>query len=249
MANLATSRTLREISRACVLMLIAPCTLALAVAQPVKDVGSVKTGAPKMKLAPRPTGLQSLADVGASASAQSVVHWILDTGDHQQLPFAVVDKIHARVFVFHRTGRLLGSAPVLLGQALGDEGVAGVGERPLSQIPPEARITPSGRFVAQLDRNVAGQSIMWVDYEQAISMHPVRSHNPQERRLERLASPTVQDNRITYGCINVPTLFWRTVIAPAFRGTRGIVYILPDSHPLVSVFAVARPAGKRAATK
>ena len=249
MASLAVSRKPREISRACVLMLIAQCTLALAVAQPVKDVAWLKTGAPRTKLAQRATGLQSLADAGASASAQSAVHWILDTGDHQQLPFAVVDKIHARVFVFHRTGRLLGNAPVLLGQALGDEGLEGVGDRPLSQIPPEARITPEGRFVAQLDRNLAGQSIMWVDYEQAISMHPVRSRNAQERRLERLASPTVQDNRITYGCINVPTLFWRTVIAPAFRGTRGIVYILPDSHPLVSVFAVARPAGKRAATK
>ena len=128
MAYLAVSRKPREISRACVLMLIAQCTLALAVAQPVKDVAWLQTGVPRTKLAQRATGLQSLADAGASASAQSAVHWILDTGDHQQLPFAVVDKIHARVFVFHRTGRLLGNAPVLLGQALGDEGLEGVGE-------------------------------------------------------------------------------------------------------------------------
>jgi hypothetical protein len=76
-----------------------------------------------------------------------------------------------------------------------------------------------------------------VDYEQAISLHPVRSLNPQERRLERLASASLQDKRISYGCINVPTQFWHAVVLPAFRNTRGVVYVLPDSRPLSSVFA------------
>lgn len=177
------------------------------------------------------------AQQSASAHAQHVAHGVMASGDHQGLPFVVVDKIHARVFVFNRSGQLLGSAPALVGLARGDEAVPGIGERPLSQIQPHERITPAGRFVAELDRNAAGQTILWVDYEQAISLHPVRSLNPQERRLERLASASFQDKRISYGCINVPTQFWHAVVLPVFRNTRGVVYVLPDSRPLNSVFA------------
>jgi hypothetical protein len=165
------------------------------------------------------------------------------------LPFVVVDKIHAQVLVFDGTGRWLGTTSALLGLARGDEAAPGLGDRPLSQIQPHERITPAGRFVAELDRNVAGQTILWVDYEQAISLHPVRSLNPQERRLERLASASLQDKRISFGCINVPAQFWRAVVLPAFRNTQGIVYVLPDSRPLESVFAhLLRPIEK-AATK
>lgn len=192
------------------------------------------------------------ADFGqqlASAQAQDVAHGVMASGDHQGLPFVVVDKIHARVFVFNRSGQLLGSASVLVGLARGDEAIPGLGERPLSQIQPHERITPAGRFVAELDRNAAGQTILWVDYEQAISLHPVRSLNPQERRLERLVSGTLQDKRISYGCINVPARFWRAVVLPAFQNTKGIVYVLPDSRPLESVFAHLLRPQEKAATK
>lgn len=179
------------------------------------------------------------ADFGhepASAQAQAMAHWVMASSDHEDRPFVVVDKINARVFVFDRGGRLLGAAFALLGLARGDDAVPGLGSRPLSQIQPHERITPAGRFVAELDRNVLGQAILWVDYEQAISLHPVRSLNPQERRLERLASPSAQDKRISYGCINVPTEFWTQVVQPAFWETQGVVYILPDHLSLNSVF-------------
>jgi hypothetical protein len=186
---------------------------------------------------------------GVSRSAVAVIQAALRSGDHQGLPFVVVDKIHARVFVFSGSGRWLGTAPALVGLARGDEAVPGLGDRPLSQIQPHERITPAGRFVAELDRNAAGQTILWVDYEQAISLHPVRSLNPQERRLERLASASLQDKRISYGCINVPTPFWHAVVLPAFRNKKGIVYVLPDSRPLDSVFAQVLNATEKAATK
>jgi hypothetical protein len=51
-----------------------------------------------------------------------------------------------------------------------------------------------------------------------------------------LASPSVHDNRISYGCINVPVHFWRSVVLPAFRDTPGVVYVLPEVRPLESVF-------------
>lgn len=181
-------------------------------------------------------GLRVWHLAGLSVSAQALIQWVMQTNDHQGKPFAVVDKIHAKVFVFSHHGRLLGQASVLLGLTRGDDGVLGSGDLPLSQIRPEDRITPAGRFVSEWGRNASGQMVLWVDYEQAISMHAVRSLNSQERRLERLDSSTALDKRISYGCINVSLLFWRSVVLPAFMGIQGIVYVMPDSRTLVSVF-------------
>lgn len=68
-----------------------------------------------------------------------------------------------------------------------------------------------------------------MDYDNAISTHPVIKGTPKERRAERLASPTPLDNRISYGCINVPMTFFENVAHPAFTGTHGIVYVLPET--------------------
>ncbi len=52
------------------------------------------------------------------------------------------------------------------------------------------------------------------------------------------------DNRLSYGCINVPAQFYDTVVAPAVKGTVGIVYILPETRAIGTVFAIGktRPA-------
>jgi hypothetical protein len=61
-----------------------------------------------------------------------------------------------------------------------------------------------------------------------------------ERRQQRLRSPTPDDNRITYGCINVAPGFYNKVVSPLFNDTTGIVYILPDSQPLNEIFLALR---------
>jgi hypothetical protein len=162
---------------------------------------------------------------------------VVDSGDNHGLPFVIVDKAHARVFVFGADGRLHSAAAALLGLAIGDDSVPGIGERAMAKIRPEERTTPTGRFVAALGRNANGKEILWVDYDAAISMHPVVTSKPAERRAQRLASPTTLDNRISYGCINVPPKFFDTVVRPAFTGTGGIVYVLPETRPARKVFA------------
>jgi len=166
-----------------------------------------------------------------------VADWVIDSGDNHRLPFAIVDKMDARVFVFEADGRLRGAAPVLLGLARGDDSVPGIGDRPLASIRPEERTTPAGRFVSALGRNLRGKKILWVDYEGAVSMHSVVSTKPEERRLQRLATSTPLDNRISYGCINVPAKFFDNVVRPAFTGTDGIVYVLPETRSISEVFA------------
>ncbi|MDI6745695.1 MAG: hypothetical protein QMD17_00990 [Rhodocyclaceae bacterium] len=173
----------------------------------------------------------------ASREARAVANWVVDSGDSQGMSFVIVDKKDAKVFVFNADGQLRGAAAALLGLAVGDDAVPGIGDRPLSSIRPEERTTPAGRFVAALDRNLRGKEILWVDYAGAVSLHPVVSSKPEERRLQRLATPTPLDNRISYGCINVPVKFFENVVRPAFLGTNGIVYVLPETRSAQKVFA------------
>ncbi|MEO7558539.1 MAG: hypothetical protein ABIT34_05820 [Gammaproteobacteria bacterium] len=172
----------------------------------------------------------------ASLEASRIADWIADSADNQGMPFMIVDKVDAKVFVFNADGRLRGAAPTLLGMALGDDSVAGIGERKLSTIRPEERTTPAGRFVASLDYNLHGQEMLWIDYETAVSLHRVVTTKPQERRAQRLDSATPEDNRISYGCINVPVKFYEKVVSPTFTGTNGIVYILPETRTAREVF-------------
>lgn len=173
----------------------------------------------------------------ASEAARHVADWVVDANNNRGLPFAIVDKAQAKVFVFFADGRLRGAAPVLLGLAIGDDSVPGIGKRKLATILPEERTTPAGRFVVALDRNLHGKPLLWVDYDAAISLHPVITSNVEERRAERLASPSLLDKRISYGCINVPTDFFKHVVGPAFKGTNGIVYVLPETRAPQKVFA------------
>ena len=172
-----------------------------------------------------------------SRDVRRVAEWVVASGDNRTLPFAIVDKVEAKVFVFDADGRLRGAARALLGLAKGDDSIPGIGDRKLSDIRPEERTTPAGRFVASLGYNAHGKDVLWVDYAAAVSMHRVITSNPAERRLQRLATPTSFDKRISYGCINVPADFFNDVVHPSFMGTNGIVYVLPEIRSINETFA------------
>jgi hypothetical protein len=193
-------------------------------------------GAALLTAQPAAAGRAAFGLEQPSAPARHVAEWAVDSGDHGGLPFIVVDKLHSRVWVFDGAGRLQGVAAALLGSARGDDSVPGIGQRKISAIRPEERTTPAGRFVAALDRNLAGEDILWVDYEAAIALHRVVATAPKERRLQRLESRLPADRRITYGCINVPVEFFDQVVAPAFRGSHGIVYVLPETRSAQAAF-------------
>lgn len=165
-----------------------------------------------------------------------VAQWAVDDADNGSLPFAIVDKRGARLYVFEAGGTLLGQTPILLGYAAGDESVQGIGTRPIDDVRPEERTTPAGRFVARPGRNAAGEQVVWVDYVAAVSMHRVRATNPRERRLERLASPVASARRISFGCINVPEAFFEQVVWPTLGSHGAVVYVLPEIRSLEVFF-------------
>ncbi|KQN31257.1 hypothetical protein ASF00_00010 [Sphingomonas sp. Leaf34] len=172
-----------------------------------------------------------------SADARDTANWVTASHDNHALPFVVIDKVNAKVFAFDGAGILRGAAPALLGMARGDDSVPGIGQRKLATITPAERTTPAGRFEASLGRDFE-QDILWIDYDAALSLHRVIVGRRIDNRAGRLASPTPSDNRISYGCVNVPPGFYDGVVKPLFTGTVGIVYILPETKPLRTVFAV-----------
>lgn len=171
-----------------------------------------------------------------SADARHVANWVVHTNDAKRHAFVVIDKKDARVYVFSPDGKLTDSAPALLGSARGDDSYPGIGDKPLAQIKPYEKTTPAGRFVAEPGRNTNNEDIVWVDYDAAVSMHRIRPTNPKERRLERLASLTVDDNRISFGCVNLPVSFYEGVLSPTVQKHGAIVYVLPEVKTPQQVF-------------
>ena len=188
----------------------------------------------KSKAKAKPAAVE--APIEAPATVSRMAYWVTRSGDNQAMPFAIVDKAAAKVFVYDADGKMLGGTAALIGLTPGDDAVPGIGDRELSDIPPEDRTTPAGRFLAAYGPADGGRKVLWVDYATAISLHPVVTTNPAEKRVERLKSPEIDDNRITFGCINVPRKFYSKVVRPTFKETQGVFYIIPDTKDLAEVF-------------
>jgi hypothetical protein len=183
-----------------------------------------------------PPKLAAFGSEPASSEVRHVANWAFYSDDNRGRSVVVVDKRNAKVFVFDSDGKLIAATAALLGSAIGDHTVPGVGDKPLSQVTPEERTTPAGRFIAEPGMNTNGEDVIWVDYDAAVSMHRVRPHVRAERRLERLASPTPDDNRISYGCINLPVTFYERVLSPTVRNTGAVIYVLPEVEPIQAIF-------------
>jgi hypothetical protein len=239
-----TVKGLRLVAAAVVLAwpAVAPARNAVAV-----PAGASAGQAPLLPLSPagRPQAADFAGEI-ASNDARLVADWVVATGDNTGMPFVIIDKVEAKVFVFASVGRLRGAASALLGKARGDDSVPGIGSRKLSTIRPEERTTPAGRFVASLGHDLV-QDILWVDYDTAVSLHRVVNGSPGDHRLQRLSTPSPLDKRISYGCINVPVKFYNEVVRGAFAGTRGSVYILPEIKTVREVFAISEGPNGNAA--
>ena len=172
--------------------------------------------------------------------------WVVATKDSQGYPFAIMYKAAAQVLVFDGEGRLRGAASGLFGSATGDHTAPGIAGLALREIPGRDRTTPAGRFVGGYGPSIDAGRVLWVDYESAVSIHPTAMGVPAERRVERLASPSPDDNRVTHGCINVSPGFYEKVIQATFeRG--GVFYVLPDKASIAETFPEF--AKSRAATQ
>lgn len=176
-----------------------------------------------------------LSEPGADA-ARAVADWVQASGDNAGLPYAIVDKQRARLLVFAADGRLIGDSAALLGAAPGDHAVPGTGAKPIVDILPAERTTPAGRYATEPGRNLGGEAVVWMDYDAGLAIHRVRPGPAEERRLERLASATPADNRVSLGCVVVDVAFYLGVVEPVLGRSRGVAYVLPETRSLAEAF-------------
>jgi hypothetical protein len=171
----------------------------------------------------------------ASRDVRRLAHWVADSRDNGKRSFVILDKAGAKVFLFDPSGRLQASAPALLGAAHGDDSAPGIGEKPLKEILPEEKTTPAGRFVAEVGESSSrGEDVVWVDYNAAVSMHRIIK---VPERLHAISTPAVDDNRMSFGCVNLPDAFYEGSLRPAVDKTGAIIYVLPETRPLERTFA------------
>jgi len=250
------ARSRREGLRAAVVAVILGASAAvgwwLGRPQSLAQAPGTRAEAPASKSAkPHQPRFASYGSEHPSDDVRHVADWSLDSGDAGGRAIVIVDKHEARVWLFDPQGALIAQTPALLGAAHGDDPVPGIGEKPLADIQPEEKTTPAGRFVAEHGVNSHGEDIVWVSYDLAVSMHRVRPTVKSERRLERLASATADDNRISFGCINLPVAFYEESLLPAVRSTGATVYVLPETRSAQQQFGsydvAARWRGTRTA--
>ena len=169
-----------------------------------------------------------------SSTVIELAGWVVAAKDNHGYPFAVIDKAAAQVLVFGGDGRLRGAAPGLFGSAVGDHTAPGIAGLALREIPGKDRTTPAGRFVGGFGPSIDAGRVLWVDYDSAVSIHPT-ANVPGEKRAERLASPSPDDNRVTHGCINVAPKFYEQILGPTFK-RGGVFYVLPDKASIAETF-------------
>jgi len=182
-----------------------------------------------------------------STDVTRMIGWVLSSSNNAGRPFIIIDKVNAEVLAFDGMGVLMGRTPALIGAAVGDFSKPGIGDRELRHIALEERTTPAGRFTAGVGPAPGHRSVLWVDYKSAVALHAVVTANRSERRVQRIHSPTTEDNRITYGCINVSRPFYDKIVRPLFTGRSGVVYILPETLPLNAIFPAVGPLAQAGA--
>jgi len=171
--------------------------------------------------------------------------------------FMIADKPSGAIHVFDRTGALIDSGPALFGMSAGDQFIEAPDKTDMEAMSVSERITPAGTYRLQ-QRSVpsypGGQVLAFQKDGQDVganssgyvAVHSVWLEKPEQRREERLASTTPDDNKISFGCINTSSQMFLGKILPhvaEFDG--GTVFVLPDA---VETTAAMFPAQTRQET-
>ncbi len=175
-------------------------------------------------------------DVAPTPDARQMADWVVARRDNGKLPFMVLDKRDARLYVFEAGGHLVDQTPVLLGSSHGDDTFPGIGEVPIAKVKPYQRTTAAGRFVTRPGLDADRTDVVWLDYDAALAMHRVINKVKSEHRLRRIAAADPKVRRISWGCINIPIAFFDTYISPVFGKRTGVTYVIPETKTFAAVF-------------
>jgi hypothetical protein len=173
--------------------------------------------------------LAPAAHAAAADAGANLARAVVASRDHGRRPFAVVDKQTATLSVYRADGRLVGKSAALIGAAVGDRSAPGVGERTQTgRLRPGDRTTAAGRFVSEPGRNLGGEPVVWIDYDNALAIHRLRAGPTHTLRAQRLASADAGKRRVSAGCVVVPVDFFKAVVEPTLGRGAAVVYVVPE---------------------
>jgi hypothetical protein len=143
--------------------------------------------------------------------------------------FMVADKPNGMLHIFKEDGSHALSDPTLYGKDKGDVMEA------VSSLEGGAKITPAGKFTLKtMKSEYAGKQMLVLveskDSTGYIAIHAADVSTPSENRLGRLDTPTAEDNRVSYGCINTKHDTFVDKIVPNIDSLDGgLIFVLPET--------------------
>jgi hypothetical protein len=156
-------------------------------------------------------------------------------------PIAIVDKQMGLTYVIDANGVLAGKSASLTGKTKGDvRSEAAKKTANVESIAEKDKVTEAGMFDASV-KNVPhyGNVITLQIFDNySIAMHPTYLGAPAEQRQARLESATPEDNRISFGCINVPNEFMQNVVFKVIpKGVKSFpIVVIPESKSIQEFF-------------
>ena len=168
--------------------------------------------------------------------ANAAHQYIQQNRDNANKPYIIADKKGGAVHLFDAQGNLLATTPALFGKNISDTTRAGA--TPAGKFTIKYASTPAEGYggTVQALANSSGQLVQ--SSIGTVSIHRTYTMDRAENRPARLASKSVTDNRISNGCINVPSSFYNAHLDSVFDG---YVYVLPETKP-----SPYRPRGAQA---
>lgn len=156
--------------------------------------------------------------------ANAARQYVQQNGDNANKPYIIADKKGGAVHLFDAQGNLLATTPALFGKNISDTTRAGA--TPAGKFTIKYASTPAKGYggTVQALANSSGQLVQ--SSIGTVSIHRTYTANSAENRPARLASKSVTDNRVSNGCINVPSSFYDAHLDSAFDG---YVYVLPET--------------------
>jgi 5'-deoxynucleotidase YfbR-like HD superfamily hydrolase len=148
--------------------------------------------------------------------------------------YVIVDKPSATLFIIGADKKLIGQMPVLLGQTKGETPNMSDAE---SDTAVQAT-TPSGKYTLL---RLAGEEDL-ITYKgkvfslcgsDALALH-ITYPPEKEKRTEALNTPTPEDNRMSWGCINISEEMWGKYIEGNIEARGAYMFITPD-NPIMSL--------------
>ena len=148
--------------------------------------------------------------------------------------YVIVDKPSATLSIIGADKKLIGQMPVLLGQTRGETPNM---SDPESDTAVQAT-TPAGKYTLL---RLAGEEDL-ITYKgkvfslcgsDALALH-ITYPPEKEKRTEALNTPTSEDNRMSWGCINIDEKMWAKYIEGKIKDRGAYVFITPD-NPIMSL--------------